>query len=375
MSTTTDVQRWEKAIADFTEALHRRGYAEATIEQRIKKVRALSRSVGVGPWAMEREQLEAWIDARPTKESQRTYRSALRAFYRWGYQAGRVFEDPAAEISHRTQKLNVPVVWAKELQQYRSYLRAAGRPETTVRKRMDSLNLLAREAVAGPWSIAFDDLVEWMQGKRWATETRRGYRQTLQSFYSWAVATGRVDENPAALLPLVKASLPSPRPVPEDIYRAALDQANEREQLMLRLSAEIGMRRGEVAEVHSRDLIGSADLWQLVVHGKGSRDRLIPLPIGLAMMLRNLPAGYAFPGQINGHLSPRRVGELVSALMPTGTTMHALRHRFATRAYDVGRDVFTVQKLLGHASPATTQRYVAVTDNAMRTLIQAVNVA
>jgi site-specific recombinase XerD len=52
--------------------------------------------------------------------------------------------------------------------------------------------------------------------------------------------------------------------------------------------------------------------------------------------------------------------------------MHALRHRFATKAYNIDRDVFTVQQLLGHASPETTQRYVQVSDINMRRLVEAV---
>lgn len=51
--------------------------------------------------------------------------------------------------------------------------------------------------------------------------------------------------------------------------------------------------------------------------------------------------------------------------------MHALRHRFATRVYNVDRDVFAVQILLGHSSPATTQRYVQINDTALRRLVTA----
>lgn len=52
--------------------------------------------------------------------------------------------------------------------------------------------------------------------------------------------------------------------------------------------------------------------------------------------------------------------------------MHALRHAFATRVYNVNRDVFALQQLLGHASAGTTQRYVKVSDDRMRELVEAV---
>lgn len=66
------------------------------------------------------------------------------------------------------------------------------------------------------------------------------------------------------------------------------------------------------------------------------------------------------------------MGKVVSTLLPSGVTIRALRHRFATQAYSIDRDVFTVQQLLGHACPATTQRYVQVSDSSMRRLVDAV---
>lgn len=65
-----------------------------------------------------------------------------------------------------------------------------------------------------------------------------------------------------------------------------------------------------------------------------------------------------------------KAGEQAPA--PSGVTMHALRHVFATRTYNVNRDVLAVQRLLGHASAANTQRYVQVSDESMRALVEAV---
>jgi integrase len=139
---------------------------------------------------------------------------------------------------------------------------------------------------------------------------------------------------------------------------------------MLRLANELGMRRGEVAQVHPendlvRDLVG----WSLLVHGKGSRNRVLPLPADLAEVLRAAPSGYLFPSPTGTHLTPHWVGTLVSRALQDGTTMHQLRHLCATEVHDQTHDLRLVQTLLGHASLATTQRYVAVDDSKVREAI------
>lgn len=263
--------------------------------------------------------------------------------------------------------------WTGQINAWLVAMRATGRPETTLRTRSEHLRWLSVWAGdRDPWSLTTDDLLTWMGGKAWARETRRGVRSSLRSFYRWGVATERTTRNPAEGLPSIPPSQPRPRPTPEHAYRHAIMGAGTRERLMLRLAAECGLRRAEVAQVHSRDLVEDLGGWSLVVHGKGSRERVVPLPVSVGVELRTLPRGYAFPGDDHGHLSPRWVGTLISRLLPEGYTMHSLRHRFATRAYAVDRDVFTVQELLGHASPATTRVYVQLPDDSKRRLVEAI---
>ena len=149
---------------------------------------------------------------------------------------------------------------------------------------------------------------------------------------------------------------------------------------MLRLACEIGLRRAEVATVHTRDLREGPDGAQLLVHGKGSRERLLPISDELADQIRAGAAGHTpgassngwlFPGDDRGHLSPGWVGTLCSQAMPPGFSMHALRHRFATRAHRGSLNIRAVQKLLGHSNLAVTERYTAVDDHEMRAAMQA----
>lgn len=135
---------------------------------------------------------------------------------------------------------------------------------------------------------------------------------------------------------------------------------------MLELALNAGLRCCEICKVHSRDVFADLVGWSLVVRGKGKRQRIVPLSDDLARRLRDVD-GYAFEGQIDGHLSAGYVSKLISAALPPGVTAHPLRHRYATRAYELGgRDIRAVQDLLGHAYVSTTQIYTAVSDEAKR---------
>ena len=252
---------------------------------------------------------------------------------------------------------------------------AAGVPATTRRTRREHMQRCAR---VGGWSspalVTGDGLVRWFARQSWAPETRRSHRGTHRAFWAWWVTAGHGTDNPADALPRVKASAGIPRPVDEISYSRALRDAAPRVRLILRCAAEVGLRRAEISQIHRRDLLQDLGGWSLIVHGKGGRPRVVPLPAGLAAEIRAEVErwGYMFPGDDGGHLSPRYVGKLAALALPDDWTLHALRHRFATRAYSLDRDVFTVQQLLGHASPATTRRYVALDTSGMRSTVERV---
>jgi integrase len=195
-----------------------------------------------------------------------------------------------------------------------------------------------------------------------SVDHRHGQRAALTGFYSWCVDNDVVLASPAAKLPKVKSSQPRPRPAPDAVWVELLAKAAPRERLMSLLACEAGLRRAEVAGLHFDDLVRDQEGYLLIVRGKGDKQRVVPITMRLASHLRgHCRGGFVFPGQIDGHLSPDRVGRLVSKLMPPGWTMHKLRHRYATRGFNGTHNLLAVQEALGHSSVATTQRYTAVT--------------
>lgn len=131
------------------------------------------------------------------------------------------------------------------------------------------------------------------------------------------------------------------------------------------------MRRAEVAVCHRNDLLHDGVAWSILVHGKGGRQRVVPITDHLADALRAFCShGYLFPGQIDGHISAHYVGKQLSKLMPPGWSMHKLRHRYATRGYAATKDLMAVKDALGHASVATTQIYTAVARDDIRAVTE-----
>lgn len=271
----------------------------------------------------------------------------------------------------------IPPAWREILEEYLIALRAAGRSPNTIRLRREQVVRLARDTALAPTEITFETLVSWFgNNEHWKPEMRRNLRAGLRDFFGWASATGRIPTDPAAGIERVKRGVGVPRPASEDAFKAALNAASPRVALMLRLAGEAGLRRAEVAQVQTSDLIEGASGTQLLVRGKGNRPRLVPLSEDLAKLVAAGPAGHTpnapssgwlFPDGEGSHLSPPWIGALVSRALPAGVTMHALRHRFATRAYRGSRNLRAVQNLLGHASIAMTALYTAVDDDELRT--------
>lgn len=229
-----------------------------------------------------------------------------------------------------------------------------------------NIGLLARAHPDG-YRLTRMQLAAWLSGQGWSPATMRQKRATVRAFYGWLFDEGRIESDPAAKLAPIRIHDKEPRPAPEWALRE-LNTDDDRVRLMVDLGARQGLRRAEIAAVHTRDLCREADGWSLIVHGKGGKERTVPLFDEVAERIRQAPAGWLFPSpnQPARHLSASRVGLLVGEALPPGWTTHSLRRRFASKIYEGSRDLRSVQRLLGHSSIAITQRYVAVDGNDVR---------
>lgn len=253
---------------------------------------------------------------------------------------------------------------------------AGGLPATTTRLRRHYLTRLASDR-PGLLEHSTDGLGEWLGGHDWSPNTRKSARSAVRSFYSWAVTVGALATSPADALPAVRVPRGRPKPAPEPAYRHALEDADPRLVLMVRLAGQLGLRRGEIARVAVEDLQPDLVGWSLRVRGKGGTVRMVPCPDELAREIQRRPAGWLFPSSARPGqpLTAGHVGKLLGEALPVGYAGHSLRHRCATAAYQATRDLLAVQALLGHAKPETTAGYVLPPSDAVRAAVTAASVA
>ena len=260
------------------------------------------------------------------------------------------------------------MAWGDMSQAFADAQRAAGLAAETVQARATALRSLARDCGLPPGGVTRAHLERWLAAPGWSPATRAAYRQHARAFYRWAAETGRVLPDPAAALPPVRQPPGHPRPCPEAVLAAALASAEGNARLAILLAAYAGLRRSECVGLRGQDVTRDA----ITVRGKGGRVRTVPLHPRLAAERLHLRPGPLLPGAGGGPANADRLGAQVRDALGGGWTMHTLRHRFATQAYAAGRDLRAVQGLLGHASVATTQRYVQIDEDAMRAAVLAV---
>jgi integrase len=270
------------------------------------------------------------------------------------------------------QVYTLPQPWDDSIGGWLAWLRLSGLSQSTIKLRRDHVRSIARRSkTRQPRELTRGILLIICTEHAWGLEHRKAIRTSLSSFYEYCIAQGLADDNVALCLPKVRAPLPRPRPTPDDIWERLLTDADPRERLISLLAGEAGLRRAEISVVHCDDIYHDGQGHALIVHGKGGRQRVVPLTERLAAEIRTYRdgrGGWLFVGKIDGHISVHYVGMLVSKLMPPGWSIHKLRHRAATRGYAGTGNLRAVQEFLGHASVATTERYTAVSSRDVRSV-------
>ncbi len=200
----------------------------------------------------------------------------------------------------------------------------------------------------------------------WTVST---YYTHLTSFCDWAHAAEYLPENPMDQTRVPTRPKSEPRPISDaDLERVlAVAQGEVADWILLTLHA--GLRSHEGAKIRGEDV----QVDGIRVKGKGRLPATLPCHPGIWEMAQRYPRqGYWFPGTDHGHMRSAqvsgKVGTLFEALGIEGS-LHRVRHAFATRLLRSGVHIRKVQKLMRHASLATTAAYTAVDEDELRDAI------
>ena len=143
-----------------------------------------------------------------------------------------------------------------------------------------------------------------------------------------------------------------------------------RDRVLLQTAYACGLRITELVGLKVAD-IDSARMMIAVRHGKGQKERLVPLSPKLLDVLRaywlhERPRSWMFPGtKPEQPLHPTNVQKLCQRLVAQlglnkRVTPHTLRHSFATHMLEAGVDLRTLQMILGHSDLQTTAHYLHI---------------
>jgi len=158
----------------------------------------------------------------------------------------------------------------------------------------------------------------------------------------------------------------------EEVGRLIDAARNLLDRTLLMVLYSTGMRNRELRNLQVKDIDSKAMLIH-IQHGKGGRDRYVPLCPKLLETLREYwrwmkPKTWLFPGTIDGWradkpITPKVVWDACqSAAERAGlekrVSAHLLRHSYATHLLEAGADLRTIQLLLGHVELKHTVIYL-----------------
>lgn len=247
---------------------------------------------------------------------------------------------------------------------YRAAMRRRNLAPGTVAHRVAELRRWLDFVGAGWSSATRADVERWIDRRPLGARARYCAISHLHAFYAWAIRAELVQHDPTVAVERPRLGQRLPRPLQPSDVALVLDAAPTPElRAVLALMAWCGLRCCEVAALRWSDV--DLDGRVVLVHGKGSRDRLVGLPNVAVRALAALDAtaGPVYPAAArSAHpaaLVSRHVREHLHRC-GVDASAHRLRHTYATALYRAtGGDLLAVQRALGHASVATTAIYAA----------------
>lgn len=268
------------------------------------------------------------IDGLTSTNSKRAYRRALIDFLAWHDDLGR------------------PPLTKALVNAYRTHLQARGLAPSSVNVRLSAIRKLAQEA-------ADNGMIDQAQAN--GVSRAKGVKTAGVRAGNWLTK-----DQAQALLNLPDTST----------VKGLRDRA------ILAVMLGCGLRRSEVSGLTVEDVQQRDGRWVIVdLVGKGGRVRTVPMPnwtkaaidawtgaagITTGVMFRSIRRGDHLDGD---DMTDQAVADVVTSYgdqLGVDLAAHDLRRTFAKLAHKAGGRVDQIQFTLGHASMATTERYLGI---------------
>jgi site-specific recombinase XerD len=232
---------------------------------------------------------------------------------------------------------------------------------------------------------------EWIEDNillshRYKPATKRLYIIALRKFFTCMQFYGMATSNPAKYVRIPKASVGLPKFIPDQVLVRIFSAARTlREKAILSIFCFCGLRTCEMAGLKVEH-INFPERLIFIEKGKGGKTRYTCMSPDTAELLIAYMGEYGIKSgalflceyRATGDKAMQREGykkimARLSKRIGYHFTPHRLRHTFATRYYDGGGDLFSLQKLLGHSSINQTQRYTFVALKRIKTAYDSVD--
>lgn len=291
-------------------------------------------------------------------------------------------------------------LFEEQLEQFIFYLKVErnASPHTISNYRADieAFQLFARQQCADdvPFStitpIFIRGYLSELKNRNYARRTIARRIAALRSFFRHMCREDIITENPFSLVhtPKLEKKLPVFLDTVEIDNLLQLPDTTllgRRDAAVLELLYASGLRVSELVNLHVPDF--DYDNRLILVYGKGSKERIVPMGKTAAQAIRDYltftrPAlmsktkeihKFIFVNSKGGPITDRSIRRILDKYVcqmasDKNISPHTIRHTFATHLLNNGADLRTVQELLGHVNLSTTQLYTHVTKERLKTV-------